>query len=193
MKTTKFPIFHYTKFFLNAPLWNGGSALDYAPRALAFASKYWLETKRIVFLFFLWRNFIVLLTITREKKAALCLSLLFLQLRHTCGAWITSAMINVDEKIIHSQPLNQKYSRLRCFLFVKGLEILDTFSSWVLLCHKNPKSVQFYILIKKSVCNLSRFFEKSIYRLPSQKISYQTPSLVRETKQNFSGPSNGTM
>ena len=80
----QFPIFHYTKFFLNALLWNGGSALDYAPRALAFASKYWLETKRIVFLFFLWRNFIVLLTITREKKAALCLGLLFLQLRHTC-------------------------------------------------------------------------------------------------------------
>ena len=64
----QYTIFHYTKLFLNAPLWNGGSALDYAPRALAFASKYWLETKRIVFLFFLWRNFIVLLTITREKK-----------------------------------------------------------------------------------------------------------------------------
>ena len=79
--------------------------------------------KELFFLFFLWRNFIVLLTITREKKAALCLSLLFLQLRHTCGVWITSAMINVDEKIIHSQPLNQKCSKLRCLLRVKGLVI----------------------------------------------------------------------
>ena len=39
------------------------------------------------------------------------------------------------------------------------IDLLDTFSCWVLFCHKNPKSVGFYILIKSSVCNLSRFFD----------------------------------